>query len=269
MTVAGTTAAALADSAADGAAAGTGFVDALMGAGSEVVSDAATVVGDTVMDGLSAAGSAVADAAVGVATDAAIGSGTVWGFWDGIHRILPSWVFTGGAAVLGSELAFAIFAFVVASKTFGGNEDGADVPATAAAEARIVDPVSSTGTDLGTDSLDVADILAEAQLALETAEEALVAQSSENTANGTFADEAFRRELLSARLHYDLIRRQRTHNRRQSRKKDLFHRRMLAVRIANTEREAVMADKKLNELRQRALLEARFQCERQKGRLSG
>ena len=68
-------------------------------------------------DAVSSAGSAMADAAVGVATDAAIGSTTVWGVWDGIHRIIPAWVFSGGAAVLGSELAFAALAFYLVTST--------------------------------------------------------------------------------------------------------------------------------------------------------
>ena len=111
----------LADSAAlDGAGTTTTAVvesttgslgQALVGAGSEMLGDATTLVGDAVADAVSSAGSAVANAAIGVATDAAIGSTTVWGVWDGIHRIIPAWVFSGGAAVLGSELAFAALAF--------------------------------------------------------------------------------------------------------------------------------------------------------------
>mmetsp|Transcript_15844 Transcript_15844/g.24003 ORF Transcript_15844/g.24003 Transcript_15844/m.24003 type:complete len:595 (+) Transcript_15844:172-1956(+) len=97
------------------ASSSSGLGDALMAAGGEIIGDASTLIGDAVIDGMTSAGSAVADAAIGVATDAAIGSGTLWGVWDGLHRVLPQWVFSGGAVVLGGEVFFAIFAFFLLS----------------------------------------------------------------------------------------------------------------------------------------------------------
>jgi len=115
------------DVTANSAAAGSGLGEALVGAASEMVGDAVTLVGDTVMDGLASVGTAVADAAIGVATDAAIGSGALWGVWDGLHRVLPNWLFSGGAVVLGGEVAFALFALSVASSSLGENENDANM----------------------------------------------------------------------------------------------------------------------------------------------
>ena len=70
-----------------------------------MLGDATAMMGDALADAVSSAGTAAAGAAIGVATDAAIGYTTVWGVWDGLHRIIPSWEFSGGAAVfVGSEL---------------------------------------------------------------------------------------------------------------------------------------------------------------------
>jgi len=103
--------------------------DALVGAGGELVGDVAGMVGDAVLDGVSTVGSAVADAAVGVATDAAIGTGVTWGVWDGIQRMIPPWLLSGGAAVLGGEVLFAILAFSIASSALdsdGSSDDAMD-----------------------------------------------------------------------------------------------------------------------------------------------
>ena len=112
----GAAASSVVDSAATAASGGLG--EALAGAGSELVSDAAAVVGDAA----SAVGSAVTDAAVGVATDAALGTGTVWGVWDGMQRIVPPWLFTSGTVVVAGELAFAAFAFSVAQTAMKEND---------------------------------------------------------------------------------------------------------------------------------------------------
>lgn len=100
--------------------------------------DVAGLVGDALVDGVSTVGSAVADVAVGVATDAAIGGGTVWGVWDGLLRILPSWVFTGGAVALAGEAVFAAFAFFVASGALTKDYD--QVLNNAATTTAVLDP---------------------------------------------------------------------------------------------------------------------------------
>lgn len=193
MAVAGSTAAAvLADSAAlDGASTTTTALvegttgslgQALAGAGSEMLGDATTLVGDAVADVVSSAGSAVADAAVGVATDAAIGSTTVWGVWDGIHRIIPAWVFSGGAAVLGSELAFAALAFYLVTNN-NNAENGEIVQETDEAKALEMNLVQDPS---------------------------VVAKTTASSAphgghDSKYPGEAFQRELLAAAIRYRKI----------------------------------------------------------------
>jgi hypothetical protein len=162
-----------------------GFGEALAGAASEMFGDASALVGDAMMDGISTVGTAVADAAIGVATDAAIGSGTVWGIWDGLHRVLPSWLFTGGAAVLGSEIAFALFALTVASGTWGetqsetqqaeepvGVENG--LPFSLVTQSDNVRSLAvAAGRTVPPKDIDSSEVLADVEEALKAADEVL------------------------------------------------------------------------------------------------
>jgi hypothetical protein len=166
---------------------GSGFGEALVGAANEMLGDASAVVGDAILDGVSAVGSAVADAAIGVATDAAIGSGTIWGIWDGLHRVLPNWLFSGGAAVLGSEIAFALFALTMASGTWGNTESepqhggGHDAPAieqeSLFSKATMQNDASTVellgAPEVPTKEIDTSGVLSQVELALKAAEEAL------------------------------------------------------------------------------------------------
>ena len=212
---AGMTATAAADSFMDGAAAGTavdavtssagsGLGEALAGAGTEMVGDAATLVGDAVMDGVSAVGSAVADAAVGVATDAAIGSGTVWGVWDGIQRILPSWLFTGGAVVVGGEVAFALFAFYVASQTASSlaidDENSAGVEESTRMQDSLDEGMLAV---MSSTPVDIVSTLAEVEAALQDAENTLSPPFIESSLTSSRDEELFQRALLEASFLYN------------------------------------------------------------------
>ena len=198
------------------------------GATSEMVGDASSLVGDAFMDGLASAGSAVADAAIGVATDTAIGGTTMWGVWDGIHRVLPSWLFTGGAVVLGSELAFAAFAFYVASTSFGNEAVIEDEPVVEAKEMRVEilenvpmeEPVRLPTNILQQNEIEIAGVLKKAEMALDSAEKSMLPCESVTASSSEYV---FHRKLLEKRIHYDEMKR--------AREREGFQRRLLEARI--------------------------------------
>jgi hypothetical protein len=212
--------------AAVDAASGSGFGDALVGAGNELFGDAATMAGDAIVDGVTSIGGAVVDAAVGVATDAAIGSGTLWGVWDGLHRILPTWLLSGGAVAIAGEVGFAIFAFYVASSSFSGTDEGQEtvggppiqpVDVSMAKDSNVQEEIGKVFSNSAVmeGEIDISDVLMDVQLALKTAEDSLSASSNSDAEarikndqkvllfEQRKRDELFHRKLLEARIRYD------------------------------------------------------------------
>lgn len=128
--------------------------------------------------------------------------GTAWGVWDGLHRILPAWVFSGGGVALGGEVVFAALAFLAVKDTLD-KDIVEEVETNGVMPTEVLSTTSKPSLDSQLEStpetqndIDVSDVLAEVEMALQAADEAIVGTSKDE-------NELFQRKLLEARISYE------------------------------------------------------------------